>query len=74
MEISRIRLIRPSGVLSMSNKSPGESDSGLQNVYCWEVGLYENIWRWGKFIPHYMEVTSAFIFRNTYILLTNNDS
>ena len=74
MEISWVRLIRPSGVLSIPMRCPDGSDIGLQNVYCWEVGLYENIWRWGEFIPHYMEVTFAFIFRNTDFLLTNNDS
>ena len=74
MEISLVRLIRPPGVLSMPKSCPGESDIGLQNVYCWEVGLYDDIWRLRKFIPHYMEVTPIFIFRNTDFLLTNNDS
>ena len=43
---SWVYLIRHPGVLSMPNRFPGKFDVGLQKVDCWEVGLYENIWRW----------------------------
>ena len=67
---SWVNLIRHPGVLSIPNRFPGESDVGIQKVDCWEVGLYDNIWRWWNFIPHYTEVTYVVILRNTDVWLT----
>ena len=70
MEVSWVHLIIPLGVLSMPNSFPGESNVGIQKVYCWGMVLYDNICMQGDFIPHYMEVTSVFIFINIDVLLT----
>ena len=70
MEVSWVHLIIPSDVLLIPNIFTGESDVGLRKVDCCELILYENIWRWGDSITHYMKVTYVLIFRNTDVLLT----